>query len=596
VGVQGRHTSDAGISPLRRWSFWRRVLAAFARLGVLVAVSLLLLMVPPCNRPPNAVRPAPEPRADNATSPAVQRDRGPLVQALRSGDDAALLAWFRGVPLSAKERGKVQSLVERLGNGSFATREEAARELLGWGVRSVPLLRQAAHSPDPEVATRARRCLSLSLKQPSPEQLIQTLHRLENSPDPDALPILLNYLPYAGSESVIEAAQAVIAHTGFTGGRPRKALLDALSDSQPEKRAAAGVALCRGGGEKEQTAVRTLLADADAEVRLRVALALLPRGNRESLRTLANLLDILPPERAWPVLDTLSAAAGEQAPAIAPGTDRAGRRRCREAWLAWWNRYADRAAFPRAAQRPERGPTVVVRLHPYSTQGSIRQLRADGSPEWEMGDLDYPISAQVLPGRRALVVEYRARRVTERDRKGEVLWSREFDRPVVDARRLENGNTFLVFRNGLAELNREGEEVFNHRRPTREVVAARKLPGGGSVLLTQTGRCIFLDRDGRESGRIRTGVHQVLGAGFDVLPNRRVVIPDLTGNRVVEFAPDGSLLWQTAVKAPTSAQRLPHGITLIGSTATGEVMERDRVGNVLWKQELPPGLIRAWRR
>src|SRR5262249_20965676 len=199
-------------------------------------------------------------------------------------------------------------------------------------------------------------------------------------------------------------------------------------------------------------------------------------------------------------------------------------------------------------------------------------------------------------GDRVLIAEYRGERVSERSTRGEVLWTRELNRPVLSAHRLPNGHTFVVHRNGLSELDRDGKEVFSYRRPVRDLVAARPLLGGGAVLLTDGGDCIFLDTNGQEVPRFATRAGQVPGAGFDVLPNQGVVVPHFSEDKVVEYGPTGKVLWQATVRRPTGVQRLPGGRTLVVSTETSEVVEIDRAGKEVWKHPASARPVCARRR
>src|SRR5262249_19077936 len=152
---------------------------------------------------------------------------------------------------------------------------------------------------------------------------------------------------------------------------------------------------------------------------------------------------------------------------VAPGADAAGRRRCRDAWAAWWKEHGAAADLATLA-RPSPRTTLVVQFHPESLWGQVLEVDARGRTLWEIDGLDYPLSAEWLPGGGVLVAESRAGRVSERDQHGVVVWSRRLDRPVVYARRLPGGGKFLAFRDRLVELDRDGKEVLLHRRPARD--------------------------------------------------------------------------------------------------------------------------------
>jgi HEAT repeat protein len=536
---------------------------------------------------------------DDPDRPAPRRpDLQPLREALRTGDGEGLLEFFRQQALSDRERAEVLALVDQLGKEPFAQRQKATTELREWGSRASALLRRATRHPDPEIAGRAERCLRDSLKGFDAAPLAAALRLLGQRPPPGAAAALLDYLPYAEEENLADAAQAALVRAAVRDGSLDEAVPRALADPLPERRAAAGLALCQsqtGFYESHRPALRKLLHDPDPEVRRRLALALVPLKEKEALPALVALLAELPPRQAWPVLEMLEAVAGPQAPAVVPGHDAAGRRRCHDAWQAWWREHGtrldlSRMDIPLPGKERLLGHTLIVQIQMglSSLTGQVIELAADQTLRWQIDGLDYPLSAQVLPGDLVLVAEYHGRRVTERNFRGGIQWSKEFDTPLVYAQRLPGGNTFLVCRNRVFELDGAGRETFSHRRPTRDLVTARKCDSGQVVLLTDAGDCVFLDAAGRQTRRFATGAQQVLGAGMDVLANRRVLLPHFAGNKVVEYSPAGEVLWQAEAASPTGVQRLPGGHTLVTSTTRKEVVELDRDGKVVWKVATAP--------
>src|SRR5439155_5681206 len=117
------------------------------------------------------------------------------------------------------------------------------------------------------------------------------------------------------------------------------AVLQALGDKLAARRAAAAVALRRSGGAAQRSAVHRLLEDSEAQVRLRVALALVEARDRDAVKPLIGVLGDLPPEQLGRAEDVLRSLAGDKAPDVGAGKDEAGRRKCRDEWLAWWDRH-----------------------------------------------------------------------------------------------------------------------------------------------------------------------------------------------------------------------------------------------------------------
>ena len=602
MAVQGEHARDQGVPPLRRRSFWGRVLAAFLRQWALLLVGFLLLVVPPIVRQRAQDKaPPPAPGGPGDPSAAHTPELRPLRAALRDGDGKAVLAFIRGRALTAAERDEVLALVDQLGGESFEGRQKATAALAAWGPRASALLRQAVRDADPEVAGRAERCLRASLQGFDAAPLTAALRLLVERPIPGAAAALLAYLPYAEQEDLAALAHTALARATLHNGEADEAVLKALSDRLPDRRVAAGLALSQPAALPYRGLARKLLHDPDADVRLRLGLALLPLKEIDALPALVALLDELPPRQAWPVLEMLEDVAGPEAPPVAPGRDAAGRRRCHDAWEAWWREYGSRLNLSKvdvpAPGKPRLlGYTLIVQMALNSLTGQVTELNANESQRWLIDDLDYPLSAQILPGDRVLIAEYNNRRATERNFRGAILWSKQVDAPLVCAQRLPDGNTFLVCRNRVFEVDRAGKEVFSHRRPRPNLIAARRCADGGAVLLTDVGDCVFLDARGREARRFATGAQQVLGAGMDVLPNKRVLVPHFNDNKVVEYAPDGAVLWQAAALSPTGVQRLPGGHTLVTSTTRREVVEVDRDGKVVWKFTATASPVLATRR
>src|SRR5207249_4929588 len=102
-------------------------------------------------------------------------------------------------------------------------------------------------------------------------------------------------------------------------GKADPAVLEALTDEHPLRRASAIVALCAGGIAEPRAALRKLLIDPAPSVRLRAGLALAQAHDAKAVSTLIALLPDLPPESAREVENYLNDLAGEQAPKVVVG-------------------------------------------------------------------------------------------------------------------------------------------------------------------------------------------------------------------------------------------------------------------------------------
>src|SRR5207244_8375561 len=122
-------------------------------------------------------------------------------------------------------------------------------------------------------------------------------------------------------------------------GKANPVLVAALSDKHAVRRAAAAEALSKLPDQKD--AVRKLLADPDAFVRLRVALALVHAREKGAVPVLIDTLPHLPIHQAWQAEDVLyRLAEGKSTPAGSLGSDEASRKKFRDAWQTWWKDHA----------------------------------------------------------------------------------------------------------------------------------------------------------------------------------------------------------------------------------------------------------------
>src|SRR5262245_37278867 len=240
------------------------------------------------------------PPPSGATPPAQGDEQ--LLKEHKVGDDGpALVAYFRKQTLSEADRRALAETVKRLGHRSFAEREKATRDLLGRGAVAVPYLREALGDPDIEVVRRAEHCLAEIDRGPGPALPIAAARLLARKAPPEAVAVLLAYLPQAAEETVVEAVLDSLVTLTPAKAKPDPALAAALADSAAIRRLAAAHVLGRRGDE----AVRPLLKDADVRVRYHAAQALLLGRDRTALPALLALLTEAPTALAWQVEETL---------------------------------------------------------------------------------------------------------------------------------------------------------------------------------------------------------------------------------------------------------------------------------------------------
>jgi hypothetical protein len=241
--------------------------------------------------------------------------------------------------------------------------------------------------------------------------------------------------------------------------------------------------------------------------------------------------------------------------------------------------------------------TVVVLLD----EGSVLDLDEGKKERWRIKELLLPLDVQFLPGEHVLIAEHDGGRVTERSRKGDVLWEHRIDMPIV-AQRLPDGNTFIGTRSQLVELNRDKKEpVFTYSPPGGELIMRAQKLRNGDIALIQTPagaantRYVRLDPKGRELKSFPVNV-KTSGGRIDVLPNGHVLVPENSTNRVVEMDGDGKEVWKVDIDRPIMAQRLPNGNTLVTSMnpEIGAV-ELDHTGKQVWQYKSETRVTRAYR-
>jgi hypothetical protein len=515
-----------------------------------------------------------------ADEESVQVDERILREAGISTDGTSLLEFFRkGTPANSS-LDAIKALIKQMGDASFQVREKASSDLSALGIVAAPLLRQAQTDPDIEIARRAEHALQL-IEETYRSAIPCAAARIVAYRKPEgAVEVLLGYLPFAGDETVVEEVRDALTALGFASGQSHPALLAALNDEMPVRRGVAGEVLVRGGAAGQRDAARKLLTDPDPAVRLRIALALTTHADREAVPSLISLLTEIPIDQAWRIENILYQLAGAKSPSLAVGNVDDSRRANRDAWSGWWRDHGMAADLTRLAPR-HLGHTLLIELSQAGPSGQVREVGRDGKNLWKIDNLQQPLDAWMIDPDRVLVTEYGAKRVTERDLRGKILWQHAAPagQLPLSAQRLPNGNTFIVLRQLLLEVTPDHKETVLYRRPVHEIAAASRTPDGSYLVVTMSGQLVRLNAEGAEVQTFSTGSSFTsLGVHFDPLSSRRVLMPQAALNRVVELDPNGRVIWESKMAAPTTALRLPNGNTLIGSMAAKQVQEVNRAG------------------
>jgi hypothetical protein len=328
-----------------------------------------------------------------------------------------------------------------------------------------------------------------------------------------------------------------------------------------------------------------LLKDKEITVRYRVCMAMIPHHDKEIVPVMIDLMGEMSPNQLWPVEEALLRLAGEKAPNVSLGNDEAGRKKCKDAWTAWYA--ANEAKLDMAKLSQDNlflGYTMIVQHNNRigaggGNVGEIFELDKDKNVRWKITiPVGYPVDAQILPGNRVLVAEYQANKVTERDHKGEVKWEYMCGGNPFSVQRLPNGNTFIAMQGRLIEIDRNKQEVWSYQRPNSDIVRARKLPNGEVCFVTNLGaQAQFTRMDAQTKNVVKqfnvTAVQMLFGA-MDILPNGNVLIAHYNQQRVHEYDKDGAQVGNAInINWPNSVVRLPSGNNLVTSYNQRQVYE-----------------------
>jgi HEAT repeats/PQQ-like domain len=518
-----------------------------------------------------------------------------LLQAVHVGTDGpTLVDYFRKRIVPDLDAGKVRDLVRQLGDDDFLARERASAALVHLRTLAVPFLEQASKDSDIEVVRRAEACLRRIGRGFGANVDMAAARLLAVRKPAGATEALLGFLPFASNSRVADEVQRALIALAVRDGKPDRVLVDALGDKQASKRAGAAVALVRAGVADTGPAVRKLLQDSDALVRLRVALALAEAGEKEAIPVLIDVLPEVPLPFAWQAEDVLFRLADQQAPQASLGADAASRKKCRDAWADWWGKQRDKVDLGMlAASSRLKGLTLLVFLN----DGKVREVDAQGKTVWEVEGIEFPLDAQLLANGHLVCAEYKGNRVTERDQKGAIVWEQKLPNtaPLV-GQRLANGNTFIVTESGVLEVDRANREVFSYAPGNGDGLRkGMRLRNGDLALVTVSGKFMRCTPAGKEILSFPAAV-STNGGRIDVTPEGNIIVPEMANNQVVEYDASGKPVWECAVEGPIAAVRLPNGNTLVTTLDQNRAIEFDGAGREVWQFKGDTRITRAFRR
>lgn len=509
------------------------------------------------------------------------------VAALKAGrvptDGPGLVTYFKKRTIAEEDRTKIATLIQQLGAEEYAAREKATNDLIDLGPRGRAQLTQALKDPDLEVRKRAKAILTHLGPPVDEHRYTAPAARVLAQRKPDgAAKALLDFLPCIDEANVAaEVAEAVIELALGKDGKPDADVVLALRDRAAMKRAAAGCALARCSDKEHRALTYGLLKDTDFGVRRRVAVALLEARDKTAVPALIALVAAPSSEDAGAAEEALNQIAGEKAPPPPDTETVKARETYQRSWESWWKDHEDKLDLTKIdLNAVGSGFTLVAMVDVTKTNiGSVLELDGRGKVRWKIDNVNYPVHASMTRRDRVLICEYYGGRVTERDLKGNVTWEKRIPNPL-QAERLPNGNTFIVTRNRLLEVDRDGAEVKAINRVGEVMVAAyRHKDGTKYVTLATNGNCATLNSAGNQISSFQVGFLSA-GIGFrpHFLASGGIVVPIYSQGKVKEFDATGRVVGELNAYQPSAVVRLPNGNTLVASRIKSRIVELDKTG------------------
>jgi hypothetical protein len=521
-------------------------------------------------------------------------------------DGKALLEFFQKHTVTDADRSKLGSLIKQLGDDDFDKREAATDEIQKFGVAAIGLLRQAERTTDPEVLRRCEQCLKTIEKVPTRTLASAAARLLADLKTDGTTETLLNYLPLAEDESVSDDVRATLAALAVKDGKADATLEKALGEKDNLKRGAAAEAFARGGDKAKREEIRKLLdKDADNDLKLRVALALVSAAKeKDVVEPLIKLMAEVPAESGWRAEEILVRMAGEKGPAVSLGGDKTSREKARDEWLKWWKENSKDIDLAKLDETERTlGYTLLIEMDIRGIGGRVQEIGPDGKKRWEVTNVQFPTDAIVIPGNHVIVAEQNTNRVSERDigNGGKEVWGETFNQPI-GLQRLSSGNLVVVGRHQIVEWDRNRKPVTTITRQQYDVVAGAKLRNGQFAVLTQQAQIFVYDKEGKQVDTFNAATNNRRQANYNstmqVQPNGKLIITLFQAVAEIDVNKKESKNVIT-YNYPTSAQRLPNGNILVSNQNNYQVAEMDPKNNKpVWEYKIDNNnnnLYRPWR-
>lgn len=329
-----------------------------------------------------------------------------------------------------------------------------------------------------------------------------------------------------------------------------------------------------------------LTADPSTEIRFHAYLELIRVGQKDKVVPFISLFENSPFEIALLIEDQLCRLYdGEKIPFVLTADTPEARQKSKAAWLDWWNKNGEKIPLTRLTSEPAlRGLTLIGEVDG-NPGNRVFEVDREGKKTWELRNCGGPVDVQALPNGNILIAEYYTSQVTERNRKGDIVWkSPPLGGNATSAQRLPNGNTLVSTHQGVMEFDRSGKRLGEFPNLPNQIYQVHRDKRGHTFVLGDSG-LTELDPSNKILRTIPIAKMQGWG-GFQVLPNQHFLIGYYnSANGYAEVDATGKALFEhkNINFEVTRLQKMRNGNVLVAGGNHNEVVEFDSNKKVVWK-------------
>ncbi len=507
--------------------------------------------------------------------------------------DAALLEFFRKRTLNEQDQKRFLGLVHEMGHSAYSVRMRASAQLEKEGPAVLSFLKTVEFDINVEMSRRARDVLDKIREKNNTAIPIAAAHLLarpstkQDASVGEAIRTLLAYVPFADDDAVEEEVFTCLTLLSLREAKVEPALVNAVDDASPARRAAAAYVLGHVGTKEQVAKVHALLDDLQPLVRFRAAQGLLASRSKDALPAFVNLIGTVPAPYLAKLEETLFRLSEDKGPTEPIHATIDSRAKAVRAWDKWLQDNQARIDLTNLNDRESFLGLITVAEYDSQVggiQGQVWEGSRGGAKRVNFTGVMGAMDAHTLPNGRILVAENNANRVTERDSKGNIVWTYQTPTNPICCQRLPNGNTFIASYNMVMEIRPDKTEVYRHTPgPQFYIFSAHKAKNGSIVAITAQGQIMELDaKTGQTKHTVQTNT---LGnwCSVEMQPNGNYLVAAMSTNSVKEIDRKGTVVWEKQFNGVFRASRLPNGNVLVASMNTREVAEMERSGNIRWR-------------